>query len=118
MMRKCHLNTCPVGVATQDPELRKRFAGKPEHVERFFRFIAQDLREQMAELGFRTVDEMIGRADRLEAAPDRRPSGRRRRLDFSPRCLRAARSSPDGDVRRSAACGAGARGRRATSTTS
>jgi glutamate synthase domain-containing protein 2/glutamate synthase domain-containing protein 1/glutamate synthase domain-containing protein 3 len=65
MMRKCHLNTCPVGVATQDPELRKEFKGRPEHVETFFRFLAQDLREQMAALGFRTVDEMVGRADRL-----------------------------------------------------
>ncbi|MCX5676682.1 MAG: glutamate synthase large subunit, partial [Planctomycetota bacterium] len=69
MMRKCHLNTCPVGVATQDPELRKHFAGKPEHVQRFCRFIAQELREIMAGLGFRTVDEMVGRADRLNAAP-------------------------------------------------
>jgi glutamate synthase domain-containing protein 2/glutamate synthase domain-containing protein 1/glutamate synthase domain-containing protein 3 len=69
MMRKCHLNTCPVGVATQDPELRKRFAGKPEHVERFLRFIARDLREHMAALGFRTVDEMVGRSDLLDARP-------------------------------------------------
>ncbi len=66
MMRKCHNNTCPVGVATQDPELRKRFAGKPEHVVNFFRFLAEDLRRQMAALGFRTVDEMIGRTERLE----------------------------------------------------
>jgi glutamate synthase (NADPH/NADH) large chain len=65
MMRVCHLNTCPVGVATQDPELRKQFTGKPEFVENFFRFIAQEVRELMAELGFRTVDEMIGRVDRL-----------------------------------------------------
>ncbi len=65
MMRVCHLNTCPVGVATQDPELRKRFMGKPEHVESFFRFIAQEVREYMAQLGFRTMDEMIGRSDRL-----------------------------------------------------
>ena len=69
MMRKCHLNTCPVGVATQDPELRKRFGGAAEHVERFFRFLARDLREQMAELGFRTIDEMVGRTERLVAAP-------------------------------------------------
>jgi glutamate synthase (NADPH/NADH) large chain/glutamate synthase (ferredoxin) len=69
MMRKCHLNTCPVGVATQDPELRKHFAGKPEHVERFFRFMAEELREIMAELGFRTVDEMVGRVDMLDVAP-------------------------------------------------
>ena len=66
MMRVCHLNTCPVGVATQDPELRKRFTGKPEFVENFFRFIAEEVREYMAKLGFRTMDEMIGQADRLD----------------------------------------------------
>ncbi|WKZ11473.1 MAG: glutamate synthase large subunit [Gammaproteobacteria bacterium] len=66
MMRVCHLNTCPTGVATQDPRLRERFAGKPEHVINFMRFIAQDVREHMAELGFRRIDEMIGRVDRLE----------------------------------------------------
>ena len=66
MMRVCHLNTCPVGVATQDPELRKKFAGKPEFVENFFRFIAREVRELMARLGFRTMDEMIGRVDRLD----------------------------------------------------
>jgi glutamate synthase (ferredoxin) len=66
MMRVCHLNTCPVGVATQDPELRKRFTGKPEFVENFFRFIAQEVREHMAKLGFRTMEEMIGRVDRLD----------------------------------------------------
>ena len=68
MMRVCNLDTCPVGVATQNPELRKKFAGKPEHVVNFFRFIAQELREIMAELGFRTIDEMIGRTDVLEAS--------------------------------------------------
>ena len=66
MMRVCHLNTCPVGVATQNPELRKRFTGKPEHLETFFRFVAQEVREYMARLGFRTMDEMIGRIDRLD----------------------------------------------------
>ncbi len=66
MMRVCHLNTCPVGVATQDPRLRKKFAGDPGHVVTFMRFIAQEVRELMAQLGFRTVDEMVGRADRLE----------------------------------------------------
>jgi glutamate synthase domain-containing protein 2/glutamate synthase domain-containing protein 1/glutamate synthase domain-containing protein 3 len=69
MMRKCHLNTCPVGIATQDPELRKKFNGQPEHVVNLFHFIAEECREIMAELGFRTVDEMIGRADRLEYDP-------------------------------------------------
>jgi glutamate synthase (ferredoxin) len=66
MMRVCHLNTCPVGVATQDPQLRKNFTGKPEYVENFFRFIAREVRELMAQLGFRTMDDMIGRMDRLE----------------------------------------------------
>ncbi|MSR35668.1 MAG: glutamate synthase large subunit [Gemmatimonadetes bacterium] len=69
MMRVCHLNTCPVGIATQDPELRKLFAGKPEFVTNFFRFIAEEVRELMAELGFRTIDEMIGRVDRLDFEP-------------------------------------------------
>ncbi|MCK5803423.1 MAG: glutamate synthase large subunit [Lentisphaeria bacterium] len=66
MMRCCHQNTCPVGVATQDPELRKRYRGKPEYVQNFFHFIAEELREHMATLGFRTIDEMVGRTDRLE----------------------------------------------------
>ncbi|MDX8412023.1 MAG: glutamate synthase large subunit, partial [Mariprofundaceae bacterium] len=66
MMRKCHLNTCPVGVATQDPELRKKFVGKPEDVVNFFMFIAEEVREWMAELGFRTFNEMIGRSDILD----------------------------------------------------
>ena len=66
MMRKCHLNTCPVGVATQDPELRKRFAGDPDHIVHFFKFITQELREIMAELGYRTVNEMVGQVDTLE----------------------------------------------------
>src|SRR5262249_47453723 len=69
MMRVCHLNTCPVGVATQDPELRKRFTGKPEFVVNFFRFLAQETREHMAQLGFRSMAEMIGRADCLDFAP-------------------------------------------------
>ena len=69
MMRVCHLNTCPVGVATQDPELRKKFSGKPEFIENFFRFLAEDVRELMAELGFRTIDEMVGRVDRLDMKP-------------------------------------------------
>jgi len=67
MMRVCHLNTCPVGVATQDPKLRAKFAGKPEHVVNFMTFIAQEVRELMAQLGFRTIDEMIGRTDRIES---------------------------------------------------
>jgi glutamate synthase domain-containing protein 3 len=66
MMRVCHLNTCPVGIATQDPVLRKKFAGKPEHVINFMFFIAEEMREIMAEMGVRTVDEMIGQVDLLE----------------------------------------------------
>ncbi len=66
MMRKCHLNTCPVGIATQDPALRAKFAGKPEAVINYFFFVAEEMRQIMAKLGFRTVDEMVGRVDRLE----------------------------------------------------
>jgi glutamate synthase (NADPH/NADH) large chain len=69
MMRVCHLNTCPVGIATQDPELRKTFAGRPEFVENFFRFVAEEVRELMAELGLRTMDEMIGRVECLDVRP-------------------------------------------------
>ena len=65
MMRKCHLNTCPVGVATQDPELRKRFKGKPEHVVNYFFFVAEEVRQLMARLGFRNFNEMIGQMDKL-----------------------------------------------------
>ncbi len=70
MMRKCHMNTCPVGVATQDPELRKRFTGDAEHVVNFFRFMVQELREIMADLGYRTVNEMVGQVDDLEIRDD------------------------------------------------
>ncbi len=69
MMRKCHLNTCPVGIATQDPDLRKKFNGKPEHVVNYFFFVAEECRRIMAQLGFRTMNEMIGRADMLEFDP-------------------------------------------------
>ena len=65
MMRKCHLNTCPVGIATQDPELRKKFEGKPEYVVNFFYYVAEECREIMAKLGFRTINEMVGRTDKL-----------------------------------------------------
>ena len=73
MMRKCHLNTCPVGIATQDPVLRQRFTGQPEHVINFFFFVAEEVRELMAQLGFRSFDEMIGRVDRLDMVPAIRP---------------------------------------------
>jgi glutamate synthase (NADPH/NADH) large chain/glutamate synthase (ferredoxin) len=66
MMRKCHLNTCPVGIATQDPELRAKFTGKPEHIVNYFFFVAEDVREYMAKMGFRTMQEMIGRSDKLK----------------------------------------------------
>lgn len=82
MMRKCHLNTCPVGVATQDPELRKRFAGKPEHLMNFMRFVAMEMREIMAELGFKTVDEMVGRVDLLDVG-EAMSGWQDRALDFS-----------------------------------
>ncbi|WP_425422289.1 glutamate synthase large subunit [Phaeodactylibacter xiamenensis] len=83
MMRKCHMNTCPVGIATQDPELRKRFTGKPEHVINFFRFLAEDLREIMASLGFRTLNEMVGKVEMLKAK--NKPSyWKYRGLDLSP----------------------------------
>jgi glutamate synthase (NADPH) large chain len=83
LMRKCHLNTCPVGVATQDPELRKRFTGEAEHVVNFFKFITQELRELMAELGFRTVNEMIGQSDSLEVRESLR-HWKHSKIDLSP----------------------------------
>ena len=109
MMRVCHLNTCPVGVATQDPELRKNFTGKAEFVVNFFQFVAQEVREYMAALGFRTMDEMIGRVDKLNVrkavdhwkargldfsailyAPPAEPSAARRRVRAQDHGLEAA----------------------------
>ena len=81
MMRVCNLDTCPAGIATQNPELRKRFAGKPEYVENFMRFIAEELREYMAKLGVRTVDELVGRSDFLKVRGDL--SEREAKLDLS-----------------------------------
>jgi glutamate synthase (NADPH/NADH) large chain len=83
MMRKCHLNTCPVGIATQDPDLRKLFTGNPDDVVNFFHLLAQDLREIMAELGFRTVNEMIGRTDALRVRSDV-DHWKLKKLDLSP----------------------------------
>ncbi len=70
MMRKCHLNTCPVGVATQNPELRKRFMGKADYLVNFFRFLAEEVRENLAELGYKKIDDIIGRTDLLEKNHD------------------------------------------------
>ena len=81
MMRVCHLNTCPVGVATQDPELRKRFAGQPEHVITFFTFLAEEVRSLLAKLGLRTFDELVGRVDLLRAREDL--TGKRATLDVA-----------------------------------
>ncbi|HET9279903.1 MAG TPA: glutamate synthase large subunit, partial [Flavitalea sp.] len=83
MMRKCHLNTCPVGVATQDPELRKRFTGNADHVVNLFKFITEELREIMAEYGFRTVNEMIGQVDSLEPR-ENISHWKYRKLDIAP----------------------------------
>ena len=83
MMRVCHLNTCPVGVATQDPKLRKKFTGDPDHIVNFMQFIAEEVRELMAQLGYRTLAEMVGHSERLEMskAVDHYKT---RGLDFSP----------------------------------
>ena len=81
MMRVCNLDTCPAGIATQNPELRKRFAGKPEYVENFMKFIAEELREYMAKLGCRTVNEMVGRSDLLKVREDL--TGREKEIDLS-----------------------------------
>lgn len=83
LMRKCHLNTCPVGVATQDPDLRKRFSGAADHVVNFFHFMVQELREIMAELGYKTVNEMVGQVDNLEMREDIK-HWKYSKLDLSP----------------------------------
>jgi glutamate synthase (NADPH) large chain len=97
MMRVCHLNTCPVGIATQDPELRKTFAGKPEFVQNFFRFIAEEVRELMAGLGFRSLDEMIGRAECIDFAPAK-DHWKAKGLDLEP--VLFVPPVPDGQPRR------------------
>ena len=94
MMRKCHTNGCPAGVATQDPALRARFSGKPEHVINFFRFVAMEAREYMAQLGFKTMAEMTGQVECLRFTPDSSPS-HANRLDFS-----ALLTAPPCSVRR------------------
>ena len=100
MMRKCHLNTCPVGVATQDPVLRKRFVGLPEHVINFFFFVAEEVREEMARLGYRTFSDMVGQMqmlDRDHALDHWKAKG----LDFSKLFLKPHASKP-GDIHHSA----------------
>jgi len=96
LMRKCHLNTCPVGIATQDPELRKKFTGQPEHVIRFMFYVAEEARSYMAQLGFRTVREMVGRVDRLRTRKDI-SHWKASRLDFSD-VLRPAERGPGVDI--------------------
>ena len=92
MMRVCHLDTCPVGVATQNPVLRERYTGKAEYVVNFFEYIAEEVRELLAELGFRTLDEAIGHVDALDVAPRGRPlEGRRARPVADPARAGAAR---------------------------
>src|SRR3712207_5671779 len=83
MMRVCHLNTCPVGIATQDPELRKKFAGKPEHVVNFMFFVAEEVREYMAAMGYRKLEEIVGQTQMLEF-PDMSEHWKARHLDLSP----------------------------------
>lgn len=82
MMRVCNLDTCPVGIATQNPELRKNFTGKPEYVENFMRFVAQELRENMAKLGIKTVDELVGRTDLLKVKESSKNDERAKLVDF------------------------------------
>jgi glutamate synthase domain-containing protein 2/glutamate synthase domain-containing protein 1/glutamate synthase domain-containing protein 3 len=101
MMRVCHLNTCPVGIATQDPTLRAQFSGKPEFVINFFRFIAEEVREYMAALGFRTMDEMIGRVDRLKVR-NAIEHWKAKGLDYSA-ILHEPRIAPDGSRRKTQA---------------
>ena len=96
MMRVCHLNTCPVGIATQDPELRKRFTGKPEHVVNYMFFVAEEVREYMAQLGFRTWDEMVGQVDRLEFAD---LSGHWKASVAEPRCDPVPAADPSAATR-------------------
>lgn len=97
LMRKCHLNTCPVGIATQDPVLRKKFAGKPEHVVNYAFHVAEEVREIMAKLGFRTFQEMIGRTDKLEFNPD--PSNyKAKMLDFKLILTNAQEINPEANI--------------------
>lgn len=96
MMRVCHLNTCPVGIATQDPELRHKFTGDPDYVVNFMKFIARDLREYMSRLGFRTLDEMVGRSDKLHQRTDI-DHWKAKDLDLSPILHRSAMAAEVGN---------------------
>jgi len=98
MMRKCHLNTCPVGVATQNKDLRKKFTGKAEHVVNYFKFLAEDLREIMAELGFKTINEMVGKVDRLKLLESVKNSAYSN-LDFSPILFKEEVAPEDGSYK-------------------
>ncbi len=98
MMRVCHLNTCPVGVATQNEKLREKFTGKPEHAVHFFRFVAQDVRELLASLGYRSIEEVIGRVDLLEPNPEIRPWKLPNGLDFAALLHRPELPRPDAPV--------------------
>ena len=95
LLRKCHLNSCSVGIATQDPKLRANFAGKPEYVENLMKFLAQNLREHMAELGFKSLDEMIGHVEMLEAQPDI-DHYKAKKLDFNAILFSPPDSNKDG----------------------
>jgi len=97
MMRKCHLNTCPVGVATQDPELRAKFTGKPEHVINYFFLLAEEVREIMAKLGFRKFSEMIGRTDKLKVNKDNL-NFKEKSLNFDSILLNAKTLRPDANI--------------------
>lgn len=98
MMRKCHLNTCPVGIATQDEELRKKFAGQPEHVMNYFFLMAEEIREIMAKLGYRTMDEMVGQAQHLETNT-RGMHYKSRGLDLTPLLTPTSELNPTANVR-------------------
>jgi glutamate synthase (NADPH/NADH) large chain len=97
MMRKCHLNTCPVGIATQDPELRRKFKGKPEHVVNYLFMVAEEAREIMASLGFRTFEEMVGRVDKLDTV-DAIVHWKARGIDLSPILTKAKKKNAVTDV--------------------
>jgi glutamate synthase (NADPH/NADH) large chain len=101
MMRVCHLNTCPVGIATQDPDLRKKFSGKPEHIVNFMFFVAEEVREIMASLGMRKLDDMIGRSDLLEFA-DVTTHWKAKHVDLFPILYRPGKPIGDGAIRNNA----------------